>query len=49
MRDDDQKPPLDDAADTRSARKPWASPRLVPLDVSSTDQADDDGGPTVPS
>ena len=41
MRDDDQKPPADNAADARPALKPWASPRLVPLDISST-QVDDD-------
>jgi hypothetical protein len=41
MRDDDQKPPVDNTADARPARKPWTPPRLVPLDVSSTDQIDD--------
>jgi hypothetical protein len=41
MRDEDQKPPVDDPPDALPARKPWARPRLVPLDVSSTEQADD--------
>ena len=41
MRDDDQKPPVEGPPDALPARKPWARPRLVPLDVSSTDQADD--------
>ena len=47
MRDDDQKPPVDDPPDALPARRPWARPRLVPLDVSSTEQVDDGTVPGV--
>ena len=40
-RDDDQTPPIEDLPDALPARKPWARPQLVPLDVGSTEQADD--------
>lgn len=43
MRDDDQKPAVnDDSGGDCRERKPWATPRLVPLDISSTGQTDDD-------
>lgn len=40
MRDDDQKPPIEGPADALPVRQPWARPRLVPLDVASTEQDD---------
>jgi len=41
MRDDDQKSPVNDKPDEPPARRPWAPPRLVPLDIASTEQVDD--------
>ncbi len=40
MQHDDEKAPGDDIPVALPARKPWAPPRLVPLDVSATEQDD---------